>query len=217
MNLNAYQREASGTAIYPGRMSPHGMMYCALKMNGEAGELADHVHTAFMTENYEPRHFGLRPGRVELIVKEIGDVMWYLAAMADELETDLYSIFGREPVIVVKGTGNIDREALKLNAIVGQIAEQLGKAMRDDGYGMPLDFVPGQLRVGDAGNGSVSSLTLTADRRGKIIRHMHEAIESLMFISNDLSFSLQMAMEINIKKLAARKAKGTLSGSGDNR
>lgn len=198
MLLNEYQRQASGTAIYPGRMSPHGLMYCALKMNGEAGELADHLYVAATVEGFLPRQIGLRPDRRELIVKEVGDVMWYLAAMADELETDLRFVFGGEPIVLHEGTGRLDLETLKLNGIVGQIAEQIGKAMRDDSYGM-------------------LNTAFTFDRRVKILSQMRLAMLSLLFICGELGISLQDAMEINIKKLAARQAKGTLSGSGDNR
>lgn len=217
MLLNDYQREASGTAIYPGRMSPHGMMYCALKMNGEAGELADHIVIAKVSEGFKPGSVGLRPDRLSLIIKEVGDVMWYLAAMADELETDLKFIFGGEPIIIEDGVLALDTEALVLNAVVGQIAEQLGKAMRDDGYGMPDGYVPGALRVGEAGNGKPVTRHLTVERRSTILKHMRDAMKSLLFICAEMDIPLQLALEINIKKLAARKAKGTLSGSGDNR
>lgn len=221
MLLNDYQRQASGTAIYPGRLSPHGMMYCALKMNGEAGELADHLYTAMAVEGFKPKKVGLRPDRLELIIKEVGDVAWYLAAMADEMETDLRFIYGGEPIILEEGTGRLDLEALKLNAVVGQIAEQLGKAMRDDGYGMPADYPKGVLRQTEATPyrkdiGPIQ-MFLTVERRSTILGHMRGAMQSLLFICAELDIPLQLALEINIKKLAARKAKGTLSGSGDNR
>jgi len=217
MLLNDYQRQASGTAIYPGRLSPHGMMYCALKMNGEAGELADHIVIAKVAEGFKPGEIGLRPDRLHLIVKEVGDVMWYLAAMADELETDLNFIYGGEPLVIENNILAIDTEALVLNAVVGQIAEQLGKAMRDDGYGMPPSFKPGALREGDAGNGKPVMTMLTVERRSKILGLMKDAIQSLKCICGELDIQLQHAMDANIRKLAARKAKGTLSGSGDNR
>jgi len=217
MKLNDYQREASGTAIYPGRMSPHGMMYCALKMNGESSELLDHVYDAVTIEKFKPGEVGLRPDRLHLIVKEVGDVAWYLAAMADELQTSLHAIYGGEPILVEDGAGTLALNAMKLDSFVGQIAEQLGKAMRDDGYGMEFDYKPGALRVGEKGNGKFASDSLTDQRRAVIIENMHGAMNSLVLICGELDTSLQLALEINIKKLAARKAKGTLSGSGDNR
>jgi len=42
-DMDEYQIIASGSAIYPGRGTPLGLAYCALKLNGEAGELAEHV------------------------------------------------------------------------------------------------------------------------------------------------------------------------------
>lgn len=40
MDLNEYQSRTQDTAVYPGQGSPMGLIYCALKMNGEAGESA---------------------------------------------------------------------------------------------------------------------------------------------------------------------------------
>ena len=44
--LDAYQAAATKTAIYPGQGTPLGLAYCALKLNGEAGEFAEHVGKA---------------------------------------------------------------------------------------------------------------------------------------------------------------------------
>lgn len=41
--LNSYQDAAITTAIYPGQGSFNGLIYTTLKLNGEAGELAEKV------------------------------------------------------------------------------------------------------------------------------------------------------------------------------
>lgn len=207
ITLNGYQRDASGTAIYPGRMSPHGMMYCALKMNGEAGELAEHVVNAKFQAAFTP-------AEIDLIVKEIGDVAWYCAAMCDELRASLGDVyFPRHTPI----TGATDKLVLKLNAETGKIAELIGKAMRDEGYGMPSTYTPGALREGEKGNGMTPSNLLSDDRYQKIAKHLEEIIEILSAIADNMGTNLGKALELNLKKLADRKARGTLQGSGDNR
>lgn len=111
MNFKEYEDEAVKTAIYPGRGTPLGLMYVGLKMNGEAGEFAEHIGKSirddgFGTEqtsyirDYDGTDLGtemyissnMTKTRRELLIKEIGDVLWYLAAGAAELGTDLETI-----------------------------------------------------------------------------------------------------------------------------
>ena len=84
MDLNQYQELALKTAIYPGQKSFAGLIYTTLKLNGEAGEIAEKVGKVL-------RDAGgvLLPGTREELRKELGDVLWYVAAMASELGVDL--------------------------------------------------------------------------------------------------------------------------------
>lgn len=83
MKLNDYQQQVLKTAVYPGRKSPYGITYGALKLNGEAGEFAEHLGKAMRDDD------GITDARRTLMIKELGDVMWYVAALADELEITL--------------------------------------------------------------------------------------------------------------------------------
>lgn len=100
--LDFYQRIATKSAIYPGQGTPLGLAYVALKLNGEAGELAEHVGKAMRDDNLLPRSKDpeydgdyaeldgqLTPERRTLIIKEIGDVLWYLSAACNELGISL--------------------------------------------------------------------------------------------------------------------------------
>ena len=98
MELNDYQKAATDTAIYPGRGTAIGMAYVALKMNGEAGEFAEHVGKAIRDDSFltDPGKEGcflsgeqLTNERHALLVKEVGDVLWYLAAACNELGIDM--------------------------------------------------------------------------------------------------------------------------------
>lgn len=89
MELNDYQKEATKTAVYPGAGYPTGLMYVALKMNGEAGEVAEHVGKAMRDESFGVTSLKLTNEKHALIVKEIGDVLWYLAAACNELGIDM--------------------------------------------------------------------------------------------------------------------------------
>lgn len=94
--FKAYQRAATKTAIYPGQGTPLGLAYCALKLNGEAGELAEHVGKAMRDDGLVPVGEGtlslmahldgkLTSARMALVVKEVGDVLWYLSAICNEI------------------------------------------------------------------------------------------------------------------------------------
>lgn len=93
--IDHYQTIATKSAIYPGQGTPLGLAYVALKLNGEAGELAEHVGKAMRDEDLieaEPHgdftavYFErLTPSRRALIIKEMGDVLWYLSAACNEL------------------------------------------------------------------------------------------------------------------------------------
>lgn len=94
-------------------------MYVALKMNGEAGEFAEHVGKAIRDDSFSHVYdiydeltdseyrvsnieTHLTKDRHDLLVKEIGDILWYLAAAARELGTDLSTIAHGNNVKLVK-------------------------------------------------------------------------------------------------------------------
>lgn len=94
--LDHYQQIATKSAIYPGQGTALGLAYVALKLNGEAGEFAEHVGKAMRDDGFAqaPKMPGfaaikasenLNPERRALIIKEIGDCLWYLSAACNEL------------------------------------------------------------------------------------------------------------------------------------
>lgn len=105
-NIDAYQHLATRSAIYPGQGTPLGLAYVALKLNGEAGELAEHVGKAMrddeliMAADWKSSQSGLTavafneltPERRTAIIKEAGDVLWYVSAVANELGLKLSDI-----------------------------------------------------------------------------------------------------------------------------
>jgi len=81
-NINNYQMQARKFAIYPERMK---IVYPALGLAGEAGEVADKVKKIYRDGRDEAEFKGE-------IAKEIGDVLWYCAALADDLGFTLQQI-----------------------------------------------------------------------------------------------------------------------------
>lgn len=77
MNLNDYQKEALSTAVYG---SGSKIIYPTLGLAGEAGEVADKVKKVLRDND---GHFD-ESHKVK-IAAEIGDVLWYIAALSNDL------------------------------------------------------------------------------------------------------------------------------------
>lgn len=85
MTLNEYQTTAKTTAVYT---SPDQQLVCTvLGLNGEAGEVAEKIKKVIRDKNSVIDDDDRRE-----IQKELGDVLWYLAVLADTLGLDLESV-----------------------------------------------------------------------------------------------------------------------------
>jgi NTP pyrophosphatase (non-canonical NTP hydrolase) len=85
MNFEEYQSEASQTALYPRRMS--NLDYPTLGLAGEAGEVANIV------KKIQRDNDGVITDEIRGKLKdELGDVLWYISACADELGLTLNEI-----------------------------------------------------------------------------------------------------------------------------
>ena len=82
MKLNDYQVAAMATAVYPEYV---GLAFdLALGLAGEAGEIANKVKKIYRDNDGElTRH-----AQADLM-DELGDVLWYVAALATEIGYDL--------------------------------------------------------------------------------------------------------------------------------
>lgn len=85
MNFEEYQTAARKTALYPRRLE--NLEYPTLGLAGEAGEVANIV------KKIQRDHGGVTTDEVRGKLKdELGDVLWYISACADELDLTLKEI-----------------------------------------------------------------------------------------------------------------------------
>lgn len=108
MNFTEYQAKAKTTAIYMehGTGMMDAILYCALGLAGEAGEVANKVKKLMRDEDTAAMR--------ERICMEIGDVLWYAAMLADEMGVSLNTIAtknlaklrGRDEIDKIKGEGD---------------------------------------------------------------------------------------------------------------
>jgi NTP pyrophosphatase (non-canonical NTP hydrolase) len=99
LSLDAYQARTADTAVYPGKGTVLGLIYCGLKLAGEAGEVAEKIGKALRDDGLDvggrtgaPAWTALTPERREALRAELGDVLWYVASAARELDYDLADV-----------------------------------------------------------------------------------------------------------------------------
>ena len=84
MNFQVYQRDARRTAIYPGKDELIGLFYVSFGLVGESGEFAEKIKKFIRDDSCT-----MTKERKELIIKELGDVLWYVANIASELKLSM--------------------------------------------------------------------------------------------------------------------------------
>lgn len=84
MKFNEYQEKAKDTAVYK---AEDAYIYLVLGVAGEAGEVAEKVKKIIRDKNSK-----IEPSDKKEIAKELGDVLWYVAVLADILGFTLEDI-----------------------------------------------------------------------------------------------------------------------------
>ena len=82
MNFNEYQKLARSTAVYP---EEHKVVYPALGLCGEAGEVAEKIKKTIRGDSSLVDVTGR-------LADELGDVLWYISALADDLGVTLEEV-----------------------------------------------------------------------------------------------------------------------------
>lgn len=107
MDFKTFQGIIDETAIYPNRGK--NIIYPTLGLSGEAGEVAEKVKKIIRD------HKGVvTPEFKQEIVKELGDVLWYVAALSSELgvtmeevaKLNMVKLLSRKKRGVISGNGD---------------------------------------------------------------------------------------------------------------
>ena len=89
MNMHEYQQQAKQTAFYPNRGD--NFVYPSLGLVNEAGEVAGKIKKLMRDQNkFSPADLSAEDRVV--LQKEIGDVLWYVTILADEIGLSLEDI-----------------------------------------------------------------------------------------------------------------------------
>lgn len=174
MKLNEYQTGAVSTAIYPGKLA-----YPTLGLCGEVGELADAANCS----------------NDENTLKEAGDVLWYVANVANDCGVELSEVckrktFQDKPKRVYWDN---DEASIELIVQVGIVAENVKKTIRDN------DGV------------------LEDKRRANIVKALKKIVLVLSEVVNNAGSTLEKCAQMNLDKLRSRQERGKLTGDGNDR
>jgi NTP pyrophosphatase (non-canonical NTP hydrolase) len=138
------------------------------------------------------QHWGFNQSLVTAALKEAGDVYWYVAAVADALKYNLHDVWDRS-VDGIETHASRGFTVVQLNGVVAEIAGIVKKAIRDnEGF-------------------------LSAEGQLKIANHLHHTLVLLNNLVYLFGSTPEAVTAKNLNKLADRKARGVLQGSGDNR
>lgn len=107
MEIKEYQTIIEKTAIYPKEIGP---LYCTLGLAGETGEVAEKIKKLYRDN---PRLLALLKDKnkqyysdvIEFqkdLTKELGDILWYVTALANEFDISLEEIFSKNYEKLIK-------------------------------------------------------------------------------------------------------------------
>lgn len=209
--LNEYQTKTRETAIYPEALtgSIGAITYVALGLLDEMGEVLSCLSAG--DSPIDLRVDVLSVGSSDEGVRdhylaEVGDVMWYLARLADEMGLELDNLLDEEQVELFVKWPWPERESPKwvheiqtLVTILTPVAGFVKKSIRDSaGILSPRAFEGIKQSLESALFAVATSMKYFAQEK-KVDAH------------------LGTVLDLNLEKLFSRKERGVLGGSGDNR
>lgn len=217
--MNVYQREALVTAVPRDKYAEtEWLLHCVLKLSGETGEFCESLGKAQRDDGL--RLIGgnldaMKPERMAGLVKELGDVLWYVAVISWQLGFELsdtaspprfggyyleFDEFQQCTIAMHTGDGDAETlalEALRMDAQAGRFVEVLAE-WRATLRHQASDAIPPE--------------TLSYLRT-----YLKQTLASAGVLADVLGFKLSEVAAENISKIRDRQARGKLKGDGDNR
>lgn len=137
--------------------------------------------------------FGFDVDQIKAAISEGADAFWYSAAVADALSWRLEDVATGYPGETIRHSGSRGLVLVDLMRQAGEMAGIVKKAIRDnDGY-------------------------LTPEAMTRLHRHLWRTLWLLDNWCQLFGTTRYVAMSNNLNKLADRKTRGVLAGSGNNR
>lgn len=190
MDLREYQKMARSTAIYL-NIENTRMLYPALGIVGECGEVAEKIKKSIRDDNWE-----MTPDRTTAIINELGDCCWYLANICCDTDYDLHMIYEMRGSYIAQ---------LVHNLLLPQLAIHMSHHATSVATMLERWYYIYNCRLGDK------------DLFGALPIHLSHIIACIGEVANKCDFTLEEICTANIAKLMNRQKNGKLHGEGDNR
>jgi len=184
MNFTAYQHNAVVSAIYPN----HGnnLTYPMLGLMGEGGEVAEKIKKMIRDDEGK-----MTTDRRAALRGELGDCLWYIAAICEETKLDMGSLYvlsqrcDQNACDIYRSIFRLQQQIANMSILIEQAI--YGSNNRDIDPLMPLPTDITMLL------GTINAICVTC------------------------GLNIQEVAKFNLQKLASRQERGVLQGDGDNR
>ncbi len=180
MDIEHYQKFVNKTAFFPKSSQGRNLSYLVMGIVEEVGEIFEFI---VKKETLNENEYIL-----EQIIKESGDLLWYITAICNEINFSLERLM---QYTKVKKNKHISNNSLLI--YLGNLSGAVKKMIRDDYE------------------------KITDKKSDLIINNLCYILMFVLQLCDENNVKFKVVLEINAKKIKDRQKRGTLKGSGNDR
>ena len=178
MDIEHYQKFVNKTAFFPKSSQGRNLSYLVMGIVEEVGEIFEFIVKKETFNEYI----------LEQIIKESGDLLWYITAICNEINFSLERLM---QYAKVKKNKHISNNSLLI--YLGNLSGAVKKMIRDDYE------------------------KITDKKSDLIINNLCYILMFVLQLCDENNVKFKVVLEINAKKIKDRQKRGTLKGSGNDR
>ena len=178
MDIEHYQKFVNKTAFFPKSSQGRNLSYLVMGIVEEVGEIFEFIVKKETLNEYI----------LEQIIKESGDLLWYITAICNEINFSLERLM---QYAKVKKNKHISNSSLLI--YLGNLSGAVKKMIRDDNE------------------------KITDKKSDLIINNLCYILMFVLQLCDENNVKFKVVLEINAKKIKDRQKRGTLKGSGNDR
>ena len=178
MDIEHYQKFVNKTAFFPKSSQGRNLSYLVMGIVEEVGEIFEFIVKKETLNEYI----------LEQIIKESGDLLWYITAICNEINFSLERLM---QYAKVKKNKHISNSSLLI--YLGNLSGAVKKMIRDDNE------------------------KITDKKSDLIINNLCYILIFVLQLCDENNVKFKVVLEINAKKIKDRQKRGTLKGSGNDR
>ena len=190
MDIELYQKFVNKTAFFPKSSQGRNLSYLVMGIVEEVGEIYEFIVKKENLENLnETELYSFKVEYIlEQIIKESGDLLWYITAICKEMNFSLERLMQYPKV---KKNKHISNSSLLI--YLGNLSGAVKKIIRDDNE------------------------KITDKKSDLIINNLCYILMFILQLCDENNIKFKVVLEMNVKKIKSRQKRGTLKGSGNDR